>query len=63
MDILEHSRMVAELSDKIAEVNRRILDKTKRGEPADPADRLLLDQLTQQMKASSADEDEMAKAA
>jgi len=55
MDILEHSRMVAELSDKIAEVNRRILARARAGEPTDLNDNELLEELTKLMDETSID--------
>ena len=52
MDILEYSRMIAELSDKIAEVNRRKRDRARLGERPDPDDKVLLADLLGQLETA-----------
>ena len=43
------TKRLIELSDQIAEVNRRILDRSKTGEPRSEADDKLLARLTAEM--------------
>ena len=62
MDVLEHTKIVVELSDKIAEVNRRILERSKSGEPDNSEDRRRLDELMHLLDATCGD-DGWAKAA
>ena len=53
-DPIESTRRMIDLSDEIAALNRRILERSKSGSPEDVADRERLAMLTEELRSKPA---------
>jgi hypothetical protein len=51
LDPIERTRRVIEISDEIAAINKRILERSKSGSPEDLADRERLTMLTEELRS------------